>query len=74
MDGIGKHHLTPIFPISILKYKKGVNAKHDDPNYDIKKLAIKSLSKRIYPNIVNCNFSQNVEEDGNPDTEMATMG
>ena len=74
LDGIGKHHLTPIFPISILKYKKGVNAKPDDPNYDIKKLAIKSLSKRIYPNIVNCNFSQNVEEDGNPDTEMATMG
>lgn len=74
LDGIGKHHLTPIFPISILKYKKGVNAKPDDPNYDIKKLAIKSLSKRIYPNIVNCNFSQNVEEDDNPDTEMATMG
>lgn len=74
LDGIGKHHLTPIFPISILKYKKDINAKPDDPNYDIKKLAIKSLSKRIYPNIVNCNFSQNVEEDGNPDTEMATMG
>lgn len=74
LDGIGKYHLTPIFPISIFKYKKGVNAKEGDPNYDIKKLAIKSLSKRIYPNIVNCNFSGNVEEPDNPDTEMATMG
>lgn len=74
LDGIGKYHLTPIFPISIFKYKKGVNAEPDDPNYDIKKLAIKSLSKRIYPNIVNCGFSENQEEEGNPDTEMATMG
>ena len=74
LDGIGKYHLTPIFPISILKYKKGVNADPGDPNYDIKKLAIKSLCKRIYPNIVNCGFSENKEEPGNPDTEMATMG
>lgn len=74
MSGIGKYYLTPIFPISIFKYKKGVNAFKDDPNYDIKKLAIQSLSKRIYPNIVNCDFSQNVEDPNNPDTEMATMG
>ena len=74
LAGIGKYYLTPIFPISIFKYKRGVNAHEGDPNYDIKKLAIKSLSRRIYPNIVNCNFSQNVEEPGNPDTEMATMG
>lgn len=74
ISGIGKYYLTPIFPISIFKYKKGVNAKEGDPNYDIKQLAIKSLSKRIYPNIVNCNFSQNIEDPNNPDTEMATMG
>jgi ribonucleoside-triphosphate reductase len=72
--GIGKHYLTPIFPISIFKYKKGVNAERGDKNYDLKKLAIESLSKRIYPNIVNCGFSQNEEDPGNPDTEMATMG
>lgn len=72
--GIGKNYQTPIFPISIFKYKKGITANEGDPNYDIKKLAIKSLCKRIYPNIVNCGFSQNVETEGNPDTEMATMG
>lgn len=74
LDGIGKQHKTPIFPISIFKYKKGVTANPDDPNYDLKKLAIRSLSRRIYPNIVNCDFSQNIEDPNNPDTEMATMG
>ncbi len=74
LDGIGAHHKTSIFPIGIFKYKKGVSANPDDPNYDLKQLAIKSLSHRIYPNIVNCDFSQNQEEFGNPDTEMATMG
>ena len=49
LDGIGKNHLTPIFPISIWKNKDGVNAKPGDPNYDIKQLALKSLSHRIYP-------------------------
>lgn len=74
LDGIGKHHKTSIFPIGIFKYKKGVTAHKGDPNYDLKLLAIKSLSRRIYPNIVNCDFSQNVEDPDNPDTEMATMG
>ena len=74
LNGIGKLNKTSIFPISIFQYKKGVNAKPSDPNYDIKKLAIKSLSKRIYPNIVNCDWKQNIEEADNPNTYMSTMG
>lgn len=74
IDGIGKHHLTPIFPISIFKHKKGVNAAPGDPNYDLKQLAMKSLSRRIYPNFVNCDFTENHPDPENPDTEMATMG
>ena len=57
LSGVGKHHLTPIFPISIFQYKQGCNANPEDPNYDLKQLAIESLSKRIYPNFVNCDFS-----------------
>ena len=60
IEGIGKHHSTPIFPISIFKYKKGVNADKGDPNYDMLELAIKSLSKRIYPNIANADWTSNV--------------
>lgn len=74
LDGIGKHHTTSIFPISIFMYKKGVNDKEGTPNYSIKKLAIKSLAKRIYPNIVNGDWSKNIEDPNNPDTFNATMG
>lgn len=74
LAGIGKYNCTSIFPISIFKYKVGINDKPGTPNYDLRQLAEKSLSKRIYPNIVNCGFSQNVETEGNPDTEAATMG
>lgn len=74
LAGIGKYNLTSIFPISIFKYKKGVNDVPGTPNYDLRCLAEKSLSRRIYPNFVNCDFTQNVEEPGNPDTECATMG
>lgn len=74
LAGVGKHHLTPIFPISIFQYKQGCNANPGDPNYDLKQLAIESLSKRIYPNFVNCDFSQAHEDLNDPDTYFATMG
>ena len=74
MSGIGKHHLTPIFPISIFQYKIGCNANPTDPNYDLKQLALESLSKRIYPNFVNCDYSEAHEDLSDPDTFYATMG
>lgn len=74
LAGIGKHHLTPIFPISIFQYKQGCNANPGDPNYDLKQLAIKSLSKRIYPNFVNCDYSEAHEDPENIDTFFNTMG
>ena len=74
LAGIGKHHLTPIFPISIFQYKQGCNADPGDPNYDLKQLALESLSKRIYPNFVNCDYSQAHENPDDPDTFYGTMG
>lgn len=74
IDGIGKYHLTSIFPISIFQYKKGVNANPEDPNYDLKQLALKSLSKRIYPNFCNGDWSQAHETLDDPDTFFSTMG
>ena len=74
LNGIGKHHLTPIFPISIFQYKNGCNANPEDKNYDLKQLAIKSLSKRIYPNFVNCDWSEAHENPLDPDTFFSTMG
>lgn len=74
IDGIGKYHQTSIFPISIFQYKHGTNAHEGDPNYDLKKLALKSLSKRIYPNWCNGDWSQAHEDESNPDTFFSTMG
>ena len=74
LSGVGKHHLTPIFPISIFQYKTGVNAEPGTPGYELKLHAIESLSKRIYPNFVNCDYSQAHEDPNNPDTFYATMG
>ena len=74
LDGIGKFHLTSIFPISIFQYKVGCNVNKNDANYDLKQLALKSMSKRIYPNWCNCDWSQAHEDLENPDTYFSTMG
>lgn len=74
IEGIGQHHVTSIFPISIFSYKKGVNVYPTDPNYDLKQLALKSLSKRIYPNFASGDYSEAHEDADNPDTIFATMG
>lgn len=53
---------------------EGINRKPDDPNYDLFRLALKSTSKRLYPNYVNCSWSANVGFDPNdPATFMSTM-
>lgn len=74
IDGIGKYHLTSIFPISIFQYKIGTNANEKDKNYDMKQLALKSMAKRIYPNWANGDWSQAHEDENNPDTFFSTMG
>lgn len=74
IDGIGKHHTTPIFPISIFQYKRGVTANASDPNYDLMQMAIRSMSRRIYPNFVNCDWSEAHEDPADPDTMFSTMG
>lgn len=74
LAGVGKFHLTPIFPISIFQYKDGCNANPEDINYDLKQHALVSLSKRIYPNFVNCDWSQAHENPDDIDTYFATMG
>ena len=59
MDGIGNFHATPIFPISIFQYAKDINGEKGTPNYDLFQLAIKSTTKRIYPNYVNADWITN---------------
>ena len=57
IEGLGKYHKTSIFPCGIFQYKKGVNDKPNTPNYDLKRLALKSTAIRLYPNYANCDWS-----------------
>ena len=57
LQGTGKYGRTSIFPCGIFQYMKGVNDKPGTPNYDLKQLALKSTSKRLYPNLANCNWT-----------------
>lgn len=75
IQGIGKMKRTSIFPCGIFQSMEGVNRKPGDPNYDLFKLALKSTSKRLYPNYANCSWSGNVGFDINdPKTYFSTMG
>ena len=73
--GVGKLHRTPTFPCSIFQLMKGVNRKPGDPNYDMYRLALKSTTRRLYPNYANVDWSGNAGYDPNdPRTYFSTMG
>ena len=59
MEGLGSKGVTSIFPCGIFQYKKGINDKPGTPNYDLKRLALKSTAMRIYPNYANADWSNN---------------
>ena len=75
IKGIGQLHKTSIFPCGIFQCMTGVNRKPGDANYDLYKLALKSTSKRLYPNYCNVDWSGNAGYDINdPRTYFSTMG
>lgn len=75
IKGVGKIRKTSIFPCGIFQYMKGVNDKPGTPNYDLKRLALKSTAKRLYPNYANVDWSGNAGYDRNdPRTYFSTMG
>lgn len=51
--GLGKDGRTAIFPKLLFTIKPGLNMHPDDPNYDIKQLALKSVVRRMSPEILN---------------------
>ena len=75
IKGIGALHKTSIFPCGIFQCMTGINRKPGDANYDLYKLALKSTSKRLYPNYCNVDWSGNAGYDINdPRTYFSTMG
>ena len=74
-NGLGKGE-TPIFPISILKVKEGINYNPTDPNYDIFKRSMEVSAKRLFPNFcfVDAPYNLKYYKKGDYRTEIATMG
>ncbi|MGF1872325.1 anaerobic ribonucleoside-triphosphate reductase [Photobacterium indicum] len=66
--GLGKNRKTAVFPKLVFAIKDGLNHKQDDPNYDIKTLALECASKRMYPDILN--YDKVVEITGSFKTPM----
>lgn len=57
LEGLGRYGKTSIFPCGIFQYSKEINGRPGTPNYDLYQLALKSTSKRLYPNYANCDWS-----------------
>ena len=53
IKGLGKDGTTAIFPKLVFSLKDGVNLKLNDPNYDVKQLALQCSIKRMYPDVLN---------------------
>ena len=50
--GLGKERRTAIFPKLVFTLKRGLNLNPEDPNYDVKQLAIECATTRMYPDVV----------------------
>ncbi|GIU22891.1 anaerobic ribonucleoside triphosphate reductase [Shewanella colwelliana] len=53
MTGLGKNRKTAVFPKLVFAIRDGINHKTGDCNYDIKQLALKCATMRMYPDILN---------------------
>ena len=52
IEGLGASQRTAIFPKLVFTLKRGVNLYSEDPNYDIKQLALECATKRMYPDVL----------------------
>ena len=50
IKGLGKEGITPVFPKLVMFLEQGINLRPEDPNYDIKQLALECTSKRMFVN------------------------
>ncbi len=68
LAGLGRNRKTAVFPKLVLAIKEGLNRSTNDPNYDIKQLALQCASQRMYPDILN--YDQVVLATGSFKTPM----
>ena len=70
LDGFGVDKITAIFPKLVFIIEDGINLKPTDPNYDIKQLALKCSSVRMYPDIISSKNNKQITGSSVPVTSM----
>lgn len=70
IKGLGRNGITPIFPKLVMFVEEGVNLYKDDPNYDIKLLALECASKRMYPDIISAKNNKAITGSSVPVSPM----
>lgn len=71
-EGLGKDHVTPVFPKVLFFLDEGVNMNPGDPNYDLKRLALECSAERIYPDFVSVPLNKKVT--GSSAGDVTSMG
>jgi ribonucleoside-triphosphate reductase (formate) len=70
IKGMGKEGITPVFPKLVFFIEEGLNLKPEDPNYDIKQLALECASKRMYPDIISAKLNRQLTGSSTPVSPM----
>lgn len=69
MRGLGDG-ITAIFPKLNFYVEEGLNLKPEDPNYDIKQLALQCMTKAMYPDIISVNNIKKITGFSKPISSM----
>ncbi|MDR3414466.1 MAG: anaerobic ribonucleoside-triphosphate reductase [Formivibrio sp.] len=70
IKGLGRDGITPVFPKLVLFLEEGINLRPEDPNYDIKQLALECTSKRMYPDIISTKLNRKITGSSVPVSPM----
>ncbi|QPI17820.1 anaerobic ribonucleotide reductase subunit [Pectobacterium phage POP12] len=70
IKGLGKNGVTPVFPKLVMFVEEGINLNKEDPNYDIKQIALECASKRMYPDIISSKNNRRVTGSSVPVSPM----
>lgn len=70
IKGLGRDGITPVFPKLVMFLEEGINLRPQDPNYDIKQLALECTSKRMYPDIISTKLNRQITGSSIPVSPM----
>lgn len=72
LEGLGADKKTAVFPKLVFALKRGHNLEKDDPFYDVKQLALKTATLRMYPDVLS--YDKMIEVVGSFKYPMGEVG